>query len=151
MHVKLQQLPMARQRNSCEKFSFSSSKGKVTQGTKKPHWIQGWRMLCHKSRKMHSQTQHYSIRSSNPIFFNDLHLLCGGGFFCWVWVCCCCWVFCWFGFLGYFCLAWLVGWFVFFSRTTIHILWKCLNGEANCTSLGHRKCNLGASNSTQQI
>lgn len=54
-------------------------------------------------------------------------------------------------FLGIFVwLAWLVG-LVFFSRTTIHILWKCLNGEANCTSLGHRKRNLGASNSTQQI
>lgn len=89
----------------------------------------------------------HSIRSSNPIFFNDLpHLLCEGGFFCWVWVCCCYWVFCWFGFAGYFCLACLVGLFGFFSRTTIHILWKCLHGEANCTSLGHGICNLGASN-----
>lgn len=70
----------------------------------------------------------HSIRSSNPIFFNDLlHLLCEGGFFLLGVGLLLLLGFCWFGFAGYFCLACLVGLFGFISRTTIHILWKCLH------------------------
>lgn len=71
---------MARQRNSCEKCSFSSRKDKVTQGTKKPLWIQYCIMLCHTSRKMYLQPQHYW--SSDPIFSNYLfHLFVWGSVF----------------------------------------------------------------------
>lgn len=42
-------------RNNCEKCSFSSLKGKVTLGTKKLRWIQGWRTFHHTSRRVTSK------------------------------------------------------------------------------------------------
>lgn len=118
---------MARQRNSCEKCSFSSRKGKVTQGTKKPHWLEN--ALPHKEEDVSSNTALLTF-GSYLLQWLITSLCVGVGFFCWVWVCCCCWGFCWFGLVlsGFF--DWL-GHLVDFSRIITHVLWKSLNAEAN--------------------
>lgn len=86
MQVQLLWTSKAGGRNSCEKCSFSSRKGKVTLGTKKPRWIQGWRTLNtrlentppHKQER-YFQTQHYW--SSNSTFSNDFLNLFFADFF----------------------------------------------------------------------
>lgn len=117
---------MARQRNSCEKCSFSSRKNKVTQGYKEAPLsgecfaTQGGGCIY-----KHSITDLQILSSPMPSYI----ISCRGWFFCWVWI----WSFCWYGLvLLVFCQAWSFGWLVGdFSRIIIYVLWKCLKAEAN--------------------